>query len=198
MAHPFEQIRPELRVRLAWSFGAAGLLLGALINWLGSRLQAPDGRPGGMALQLAGAPSVVAWIVSAWTVPQRALQQNLLILDYGFLILYGVFLSLACLWASALWPKGVARQVGVLVAWAQWAAAAFDAIENAALLTILRPTLDPAAPVAPDALIVTLGWVSTMLKWTLIEAGLIYIALSALFDVIVNSWARTVRASLDR
>jgi hypothetical protein len=148
-----------------------------------------------MALQLAGDPVVVAWIVSAWTVPQRALQQNLLIVDYGLIVCYGLFLTLASIWASTLWPKGLGRKLGTWAAWASLAAAFCDAIENVALLLVLRDKLGvPGTVAAPDSLTVTAGWMATVGKWVLIEAALVYIVASVLVSVWITIRARAVSA----
>ena len=73
------------------------------------------------------------------TPPQRALAQNLLVLDYTFLICSSTSLARARL------PVGVdALAQAPVTTWgvarrgAQWVAAALDAIENTALLSVLR------------------------------------------------------------
>ncbi|MEA2405345.1 MAG: hypothetical protein QOE08_1992 [Thermoleophilaceae bacterium] len=61
-------------------------------------------------------------------------------LDYGYLISYGLFLSLACTAIAArARDRGNPRwrRVGEALAWGALGAALFDAIENAALLRIL-------------------------------------------------------------
>lgn len=70
-------------------------------------------------------------------------------LDYPYLIAYGLFLSLAC---TAIADRARARgkirwqRVGELLAWGALGAALFDAIENAALLSILGGHADQPYP----------------------------------------------------
>jgi hypothetical protein len=72
-----------------------------------------------------------------------------LLLDYPYLISYGLFLSLACTAIAArARERGKARwlRVGELLAWGALGAALFDALENAALLAVLGGHADQPYP----------------------------------------------------
>jgi hypothetical protein len=66
--------------------------------------------------------------------------------------------------------------LGIYLAWGQWLAALFDALENAALLTLLLGNIQSPYPQAAR--------IFAAMKFTLIAFGLIYVVLGTLVKVV--------------
>jgi len=81
--------------------------------------------------------------------------------------------------------------VGYFLAWGQWLAGLFDAVENYALLTLLQGAA--VEGVVPDSAAATLARQCALLKFGLIAVGLIYVA-SAGFYATVAAYLRRQRA----
>ena len=194
MSHPLEMIRPESRFRVLVALSVVVTALDVVFTYFGQSLTTPQAPSGGLSLQLAGDPLVVASILGSWGAPQLALAENLLVLDYTFLVCYSTLIALGCIAVSRYWADKSLARVGIYLAWGQWLAALFDAMENTALLSVLRSASTVRDTLLPNSFVVTLGWFSTMGKWWLIEAGLLYIAASIAYRV-VESWRASRRAA---
>ena len=86
--------------------------------------------------------------------------------------IYSTTIAFACIWAADIlkrrqWPLA---QAGAALAWGLWCAAAFDAMENLALLQVMFH--GPAAP-WPQ-----LSFICACVKFSLIFLGLLYAAFS--------------------
>ena len=181
MTHPLERIPSHYRARLVVIFGVTVAVLIAAFTYFGRGLQTLNGDPAGLFLQLAGDPLVADAIVSGWSPPQQVLAQNLLVLDFTFLVCYAMLFALGCLWASAVWPSRRVASIGISLAWAQWVAAVLDAIENVALLTVTAIPLDSSVTTLPNAFAVSAARFCSLGKFVLIAAGLVYIGLAAIY-----------------
>jgi hypothetical protein len=124
------------------------------------------GGPGIIPFELAGTPERAARIMEKWGEEGRSAARRSLLLDYPFLVSYSGFQLAACEAASeALRSSGVTplAEAGRVIAPAQIAAGAFDAVENTALLGLLAgqsdrlPAVARAAARAKFALL-RLGW----------------------------------------
>jgi hypothetical protein len=148
-------------------FASLGLMLA--LNLAGSRLITPAAPMGIVSFELAGSVKRAAEILNSWDVSaQRAAAFNMG-LDYLFLLMYSLALSLAC-WMSGDglrargWPLAFLAQP---LAVGAWLAAAFDAVENIALTTMLLS----GAAATPWPLLARL---CALLKFALLFLGLVY------------------------
>lgn len=113
-----------------------------------------------------------ARVLGRWSTP--ALQETArkqLLLDFPFLLVYPVFLALACAMLSGA-PGNAMAGVGIFLSWALLAALPLDAAENLALLRML--------PDRPDETLARLATLAAGAKFTLVYAGLGYLVLEGL------------------
>jgi hypothetical protein len=124
--------------------------------------------------EFAGSRSRAAQILAEWGAKGRSAAHLSLVLDYGYMLSYGLFFALA---GFAVRDTARARgwrrlaDIGVLVPFFALAAAMFDASENVALLLTLAGNGGSLAP--PFAA------VCSAIKFTLIGIAILY-ALSGL------------------
>ncbi|HJW91216.1 MAG TPA: hypothetical protein VJ436_11305 [Anaerolineales bacterium] len=157
---------------LAWPILTLTLL--AVFNLTGQPLLTPAAPAGILSFEFAGSLARAQEILQSWNEQARLLAAFSLGLDYLFMFAYASTIAAGCLWAGATllrrgWPLSVA---GRPLAWAQWAAALFDAVENLGLTLLLLG--QPAATWPALA-----AWAAG-LKFTLIGLGLVYSAYGAL------------------
>jgi hypothetical protein len=119
--------------------------------------------------EFAGSQSRAAQIVSEWGVKGRSAAHLSLLLDYGYMLSYGMFFALA---GFAVRDTARARgwrrlaAIGVVVPFFALAAATFDATENVALLVTLAGNGGSFAP--------TFAAICSTIKFTLISIAVLY------------------------
>ena len=119
--------------------------------------------------EFAGSQSRAAQIVSEWGVKGRSAAHLSLLLDYGYMLSYGLFFALAGFAVRDIarargWRRLAA--IGVVVPFFALAAATFDATENAALLVTLAGNGGSFAP--------TFAAICSTIKFTLISIAVLY------------------------
>ncbi|MFI5004641.1 MAG: hypothetical protein ACHQE6_06465 [Solirubrobacterales bacterium] len=125
--------------------------------------------PSILAFEFAGSQSRAAQIIAEWGPKGRSAAHLSLVLDYGYMLSYGLFFALA---GFAVRDTARARgwrrlaAIGVVVPFFALAAATFDATENVALLLTLAGNGGSFAP--PFAA------VCSAIKFTLISIAIIY------------------------
>jgi hypothetical protein len=148
-----------------WVLGAGQVLLLAPLVVLDRRMMRTGG-PGIIPFELAGTPERARRIMDRWGPEGRSAARMSLLLDYPYLVTYTGLQVAACSAASkALRERGptLLADAGRVIAPAQVAAGAFDAVENTALLGVLAgrserlPAVARAAARAKFALL-ELGW----------------------------------------
>jgi hypothetical protein len=90
--------------------------------------------------EMAGDSNRAMLILDAWGADGRSAASDALRIDFGFLVAYGIFLTLACsTLASQLdhWPWRWIEPVGWRLAALAPVASLFDAVENTALIRVL-------------------------------------------------------------
>lgn len=120
--------------------------------------------------EFAGSNSRAAQIMAAWGAEGRHLAHLGLLLDYGYMLSYGLFFTLAGFAVrDAARIRGWRRmaRAGIVVPYFALAAACFDASENVALLLTLGSDGGSFAP--PFAA------VCSAIKWTLIGSAILYV-----------------------
>lgn len=173
MWNPIEAIPPGKRLAVFLPLLALTLLLMAVLNVIGTPLTTDAAPNGIVSFELAGSASQARRIIDSWDEAARIRAGFIQGLDYVFLIAYPLTIGFACLWAAGVigaqgWPLAT---VGLLLAWGQLLAGLLDAVENAALVTMLFGTVVIPWPQVAY-------WCATI-KFTLVFAGLIYVALGA-------------------
>ena len=131
--------RMRARRRALRVFGVGQLVLLVPLLELERRMRRTGG-PGIIPFELAGTPERSRRIMDRWGDEGRSAARLSLILDYPFLVTYSGFQAAACdAVADALHRRGAGTlaRAGRLIASAQFAAGAFDAAEDTALLAIL-------------------------------------------------------------
>jgi hypothetical protein len=167
MRAPLGTLSRTTRSRLLWFAGLASLALWLFLAFQDAEIR-DSGGPGIIPFEVAGTADRAQEILDEWGEDGQDAARLSLIVDYPFLLAYSLFLALACTVSSERLGRGGhagAARVGVPLAWAQFAAGACDAIEDAALLRVLDGHTDVYPAVALAAAIP---------KFTLAGLGLIY------------------------
>jgi hypothetical protein len=129
-----------------------------------------------LAFEFARTPSRAAQIMAEWGANGRSTAHLSLVLDYGYMLSYGLFFALA---GFAVRDTARARgwtrfaAIGAIVPFFALAAAAFDATENVALLLVLANKGGNFAP--PFAAI------CSTIKFALIGIAILYAACGPAF-----------------
>jgi hypothetical protein len=123
-----------------------------------------------LAFEFAGSRSHAARIIAEWGVKGRSAAHLSLVLDYGYMLSYGLLFCLAGLAIRDTarahgWRRLAAA--GIVVPFFALAAAAFDATENVALLLTLAGNGDSFAPL--------FATICSTIKFTLISIAILYV-----------------------
>jgi hypothetical protein len=125
------------RRRTLWVLAAVTLAFG--IAQLPELVTMDNRGAGIIAFELAGSSGRAHEIVTQWGSSGRSAAQLSLVLDYGYLVGYGLFLAGACTAVAErfrrLGAAGLAL-LGILLTWAALVAAGSDALENVNLLVV--------------------------------------------------------------
>jgi hypothetical protein len=131
----------------------------------------PAGTPGILAFEFVRNSSRAARFLSEWGPDGRDAVRLSLWVDYGFMLSYGSFVTLAGLETRDFArERGLRRLAGAgrVVPWFAAVAALFDAGENAFLLLVVGGHGGSAAPV--------LATTCSSIKWLLITIAVAYVA----------------------
>jgi hypothetical protein len=166
----FERLQAHTRGRLLTLFLVATFAIWGVSLLVNAPLTTRTAPSGIVSFEVAGTLDRASAILQSWGERQRLLAAFGLGLDYLFLCTYSTFFALACYSAGEA-ARAVGSRMASLstpLAWGQWVAALFDAVENAALLLLLlgeaaRPYLAEIASFCASV------------KFALIGAGLIFI-----------------------
>ena len=158
--HPFDQIPPG-RVR-TYFVPIAGL---TLLVGLFLLLLDPGGK-GIVGLEVAGSVDKAKEVMSVWEERDRIHAAFGTGLDYLFLLAYANAVALACVWGRRVFRRPWLVDLGGLLAWGAWLAGALDAVENIALLDMIRGPVESPSPQVAAA--------CAFPKFVLIYAGVFY------------------------
>jgi hypothetical protein len=160
---PIYALAPITRRRL-W-FGT--LILTFVLTVVLSGLDGPlrERGYGIVAFELAGTAREAQAIVAAWAGEPRVYAGLVLGLDYLYMPAYSTTIACFCSWASRQ-RRETWRTAGVWLVWAQWAAAAFDALENVGCIEVLFGSTSRLWP--------PLTAICATMKFSLVALGLLY------------------------
>jgi hypothetical protein len=181
MVHPFLWVSESSRWRVFWVFSAFAIALLVILQFLGSPLKTAAAPAGIVSYELAGTAVQSQRILETWDATRKAFAALNLGLDYLFIVSYAGAIGLGCSLLAGNLRRRFRRiaHIGVTLAWAQLLAAAFDSLENFALLKLLLGSVPAAWPAVaracaiPKFLIVLLGlgYLLVALVFTLAETG---------------------------
>jgi hypothetical protein len=174
MTHPLEIIpaRKQLFIVLL----AASLALSIIMGVVGDKLNTPAAPNGIVSFELAGSTQKARTILDSWDAQVRVYAGFIQGLDFLYLCVYSTTIALGCLLAGEViysrhWPlAGLSKPL----AWGLWLAAAFDAIENVALVILLFGSIQAPWPQVAVA--------CAVLKFGLLILGLVYL----LYGLVLN------------
>jgi hypothetical protein len=133
-----------------------------------------------VSFELSGSIESAAQILKLWGPQGKVYAALSLGLDYLFLIVYALFISLSCVRiADYFRQRGRHLAIcGLGLGWAQFLAAFLDAIENAALINLIFDSQRDSWP--------TIARYCALLKFGIVGLGLAYIFSGTLFMIIMN------------
>lgn len=158
--HPFDDVAPgRLRVWFV-PFASVTVVVGAALLLL------DPGGEGIVGLEVAGTVEAAREVMAVWDDRDVIHAAFGVGLDYLFLLVYATTIAVACVWGRRVYRHRWLVTVGGVLAWAAWVGAACDAVENIALLDMIRgPVASPAPQVAATC---------AYLKFVLVYAGVLY------------------------
>jgi len=164
-------MRDDPSVSLRWGLigsGIATILLLLAMSPADERMQ-DTGGPGIVPFELSGGQDRADEILAEWGEDGQDAARESLWIDFGFLLAYGTFLTLALAWSrDTIARRDFPRlsRAGPVAVWLGAGAAACDAVEN----TFLLLTLDGAGAAAP-----VIATVFAAVKFALLAAAIVYI-----------------------
>lgn len=171
MKHPYESLSPLLLRRLYWTsigltLAIAAVLQGLVAGFTGNT----PGEPAAYNIihfEFAGTLDQAQVIMSSWGPENcdRVIAQ--IYVDYAFLLAYPQAIALGILAVLRNTRNHRLLVGGRLLAWLQWLAGLLDAVENAALIALLKG--NTAAWLAP------LAWWSAAPKFAIVLAGIVFV-----------------------
>jgi hypothetical protein len=166
---PFNHLSNSARKRaLIITFVVSAILLLAM-RTLDAPLRTRTAPNGIVSFEMAGNYEVSRQILDSWSTEAKTNAALSLGLDFLFLIVYALFISLACVQIAAALKDdhSIFFRAAVVLAWAQFLAAILDATENLALIRLLLNSSSKWLP--------CLARWCAIIKFSIVGAGLIFI-----------------------
>ena len=160
MRHPLGFIPADARKPLFFTFLILTLTLLAIFQVLDKELRTDAAPNGILSFELAGNPETARAITDSWKHMRLWLG-----IDYVFMPIYALALAFGSLLAMRR-HEGWIRSLGAVAAYAGFAAATFDAVENYALLRVLLGEVQSSYP--------AIAAFCAILKFGLILFGALY------------------------
>jgi hypothetical protein len=175
MAHPFQWIRPDYRIKALWVSGLFTVFMFAVMSITGAPLKTSVAGQGIISFELAHTLHRAQAIMDAWTPRQKMAAAYSLGIDYLFMLVYAFFLSLFCFIRAETFRvvKPVWARLGWLLGWLQLSAGVLDALENYMLFRLL---FSP-----PQEYFAQLAFWFASFKFVFVLAGIVYILAGYLF-----------------
>lgn len=171
MKHPYERLSPRVQCWSYWvALGATAVIACILQMQVAAVVPAVAGQPlpyNIIDFELARTPEMAQTIVDSWGPKGCEALFTQIVTDYLFLLAYPQAIALGIL--AVLMNTRNARLLafGRILAWLQWVAGGLDAIENAALLGILKGHVASPLP--------EISYWCAMPKFLIVVAGVLFI-----------------------
>ena len=179
MVHAFSWMPSPYRWVLLAACFVGTVALSVVLAKQGKGLRNAVAPQGVVSYQFAWSQLRAEQILQSWRGLETTVERQLLI-DFPFLIVYPILLSLGCAMLSQN-SANTLPAVGIFISWAVLAACPLDALENLALLRMLHHGASPALAQAA-------GWFAG-LKFLLVFSALGYLALQGLGVVLKRAFA---------
>jgi hypothetical protein len=172
MRHPFERIPRAARRRLFLPLLAATLVV--LSVWILTVAPMSNERAplSVSSFGMAGSLGRAREMIASWDEHARLSGAFGIGFDFLNLVVYSTTVAMACAWVAQGWraaAKSLLSGAGFLLAWGQWAAVVFGAVQNAVMIGLLLGSGSEAW--------VDISYWCTLLKLTLLVLGPTYAAL---------------------
>jgi hypothetical protein len=171
---PFQWLSDSVRPRALVCFLVLAVILLFAMYVLDQSLLTTAAPRGILSLEFAKRFSQTQRIIASWQPDARTYAALSLGIDYLFLIVYALFISLACTQVARSFRRrgSILATAGYGLAWAQFVAAICDAVENYALIQLLLGSLYQQWPV--------IAWTCATAKFGIIAVGWLYILVGGL------------------
>ena len=134
LSHPYQFLSPSLQNR-AFAIMLPLTLLAMYVEQVtGKPLVSDAAQSGILSFEFAGTLAAAQAMVKSWGQPGQVYAGLNLGFDFVYIITYVVAIGLGCVIVAR---GGLLSQVGIILAWAMFAAGLFDCIENYNLIQIL-------------------------------------------------------------
>ena len=177
MSHPLEHLSPPTRRCWFLALLAYTVLIAIVMSSTGRPLNTAQAPNGIVSFEFAGNLKTAQDMLDSWDAQAQVRAGFVQGLDFLFLLVYSTTIGLACLIAAGAlrrlgWPLA---GLGSWLAWGLWLAAAFDFIENVALVLLLFGSMHPAWP--------PLAAYCASAKFALLFLGLVYVFYAAVIHL---------------
>jgi hypothetical protein len=177
--HPFEWL-PESEQRAAfWTLFAVTVVVIGFMQIVSGPLITDAAPQGIVSFEFAGDIPNAEKMIDSWGQKERIYAGLSLGLDYLFLVLYSCTIALGCVLATRGMSTEFFIKTGVVLAWAQFAAALLDCLENFALIKLLLGSGEAAWS--------CLAFWCAGPKFFIVGVGLVYIVIGAVVFLIKRS-----------
>jgi len=176
--HPFCWLLPRQEKIIFFITLAGTVTVMCVLSFLDQNLKTSAAPYGIVSFEFSGTLAVAKDIINGWGESGRILAGFHLGLDYLFLIFYPIAISIGCaLAATHFHPNHKLRvQTGLVLSWAQIPAGLFDAVENWALLDLLRGSASTLLP--------GIAWWCAFVKFIIVISGLTFLVLVSILIII--------------
>lgn len=174
-------VSAQLPALISFMSLSAGLLIA--MQFLDVPLRTEVSPHGIVSMELAENYQRARQIINSWGPRGRVYAALSIGLDYLFLIVYALFISLSCVKIAKLLKDRIAifSTLGLLLGWAQFFAAFLDAVENFALIHLILDSSVQAWPLVAR-------WCA-IFKFMIVGTGLLYITTGILLIILMKSLA---------
>ena len=180
LRHPFEWLTPSGQIRAFIFFFIISLLAMVSLQVTGAHLKTEASPSGILSFEFAGELAAAQNMVNSWGQRGRVYAGLNLGLDFLFLLVYAFAIGLGCVLVARCLSPGTTffANLGLLIAWAQLAAALLDGVENYALIRVLFGTEMAVWPLIAR-------WCAIP-KFLIVGAGLIYVIVGTILAVVMK------------
>lgn len=167
---PYDRGSNTVRIRALIVALVLSVLLLVAMRILDAPLRSPVAPRGIVSFELAKNMEASRQILASWNAQAKMHAALSLGLDYLFLIVYALFISLACVQVGKALQghRSLLAALGGVLAWSQFFAAILDAVENLVLISLLLNFERLGYPAVART--------CAIIKFIIVGAGLIYIA----------------------
>ena len=173
--HPFTFLAPSIQKKAFFILTLLTLAVMTALTLLGGPLKTEQAPLGIVSFEFSKTLPQAQQMLDSWGSDGQVYAALNLGLDYVFLVLYPCSIALGgALLSDALkLRQSFLSGAGALLSWLQFGAGASDAVENAALITVLLGSQQPAWP--------ELAWWCAGIKFTIVGIGLGYVMIGAVY-----------------